>query len=379
MNAIAQPSPASLSGSKLDNRRMLAALIDLAVVGVGAAAIVSVAGSVGAPLVAVIAGWALYYYFACESGGGQTLGKRLLGLRVVMVDGRTPGMRDVAVRTVLRLVDTALIGLVSMLATGERRARLGDLAAGTMIVTTDTGPKPAAAAAVAAPAAAAPVADEAVADETETEELAEPEAPPVPEMRPFEPETDPTPYRPVLGEGFEDDPAEDESAEDEPVADEPAPAAFEPAVSEPVAVEPVADEPAAEVDEPVVELFQPSGGESAEGPPAAVEPGSAPVELTVVEPPVVEPPAVELSVVEAPPAADHSLDIATPSLKELAQDVRAAKEPVVEVEVAGPEVDVDGPDMTVRSVETVSAIDLIMGGDEPVEDAPADEQPPATA
>jgi hypothetical protein len=35
--------------------------------------------------------------------------------------------------------------------------------------------------------------------------------------------------------------------------------------------------------------------------------------------------------------------------------------------------------MTVRSVETVSAMDLIMGGDEPAQDPPADEHPPATA
>src|SRR5918997_7154505 len=162
MNTIVRASAASQSGSKLDNRRMPAALIDLAVVGAGAAAILVAAGvlggdggSVGAPLAAVVAGWALYYYFACESGGGQTLGKKLLNLRVVTVDGRAPGMRDVAVRTVLRLVDTALVGLVSMLATGERRARLGDLAAGTMIVSTEAGPAPRAA--TAAPVVEAPV------------------------------------------------------------------------------------------------------------------------------------------------------------------------------------------------------------------------------
>jgi uncharacterized RDD family membrane protein YckC len=391
MNAIAQPSAASVSGSKLDNRRMLAALIDLAVVGAGGAAILVAAGVLGgsgsmsAPLAAVVAAWALYYYFACETGGGQTLGKKVLGLRVVTLDGRAPGMRDVAVRTVLRLIDTALVGLVSMLATGERRARLGDLAAGTIIVSTDA-PKAAAAAAVAAP----------VAEETEAPaEPAVAETPPVPELRPFDPEPESddapdAPYRPVLGEGFED----------EPVADEPTVAMVEPAASEPAA-----DEPAE--DDPVVELVQPHGDEpaggSAAGQPApAAEPASAPVELSVVEQP-----AVELSVVEAPPvvepaphdpaahveplpgADEHSLDIATPTLMELARDVQAAKgaepvaevspEPAVEVEIAGPEVDVDGPDVTVRSVETVSAMDLIMGGDEPAEDSPADEHPPATA
>ena len=389
MNAIAQPSAASLSGSKLDNRRMLAALIDLAVVGAGAAAILVAAGVLGgsgsmsAPLAAVVVAWALYYYFACESGGGQTLGKKALGLRVLTLDGRAPAMRDVAVRTVLRLVDTALVGLVSMLATGERRARLGDLAAGTMIVSTEAAPKVAAAAAVAAPA-----------------EAADPETPPVPELHPFDPQPESAPYRPVMGEGFEDEP-EEEPVPEEPVADEPA--ADEPVVDspEPLAAEPAPREPADEeptADESVVELVQPNG----DVPAPAAEPAPAPVELSVVEQP-----AVELSVVEAPPvvepapedpvahveplprADEHSLDIATPSLKELARDVEAAKgaepaaeaapEQAVEVEIAGPEVDVNGPDMSVRSVETVSAIDLIMGGDEPAEDSPADEHPPATA
>src|SRR5919106_5468911 len=137
MNAIAQPSAGSVSGSKLDNRRMLAGLIDLAVVAAGAAVILVAAGAVGgdgagvgAPLAVVVIGWALYYYFACESGGGQTLGKKVMNLRVVRVNGTPAGMREVAVRTVLRVVDTVAVGLIAMLASGERRARVGDLAAG---------------------------------------------------------------------------------------------------------------------------------------------------------------------------------------------------------------------------------------------------------
>lgn len=156
MNALAQPSAASVSGSKLDNRRMLAALIDLSIVGAGAAAILVAAGvlggdgaGVGAPLAAVVVGWALYYYFACESGGGQTLGKRVMNVRVVRVDGTPAGMSEIAVRTALRVVDTLVVGLVAMLASGERRARVGDLVAGTMLVSSDgsTTAMPAAAAA----------------------------------------------------------------------------------------------------------------------------------------------------------------------------------------------------------------------------------------
>lgn len=147
MNAIAHASPLSAGGPQLDNRRVIAGLIDLLVVLAGALLIGFAAGFSGAELQnagpalsAVIAAWALYYYFACESGGGQTLGKRLMKIRVVSVDGRPAGMREIAVRTVLRLVDGLflyLVGLVVMLVTGERRGRLGDLAAGTMIVSAD--------------------------------------------------------------------------------------------------------------------------------------------------------------------------------------------------------------------------------------------------
>ena len=51
----------------------------------------------------MILGWALYYYFALESGGGQTVGKKLMKLRVVCADGRPAGMREIAVRTILRV------------------------------------------------------------------------------------------------------------------------------------------------------------------------------------------------------------------------------------------------------------------------------------
>src|SRR5688572_572719 len=149
MNAIAHVTATPLSGPKLDNRRMLAGLIDLLIVGVGGAAILAAAGVIGggggelsAPLLAVAVCWGLYYYFACESGAGQTVGKRLMRIRVVLVDGRPADIGDVAVRSALRVVDTALVGLIVMLATGERRGRLGDLGAGTMVVSVDEGAGP---------------------------------------------------------------------------------------------------------------------------------------------------------------------------------------------------------------------------------------------
>ena len=173
MNATAHASAAPTTGPKLDNRRVLAAIVDLAIVVAGtlvilfaADALSSDTGDVRGALSAVILGWALYYYFALESGEGQTLGKKLMKLRVVRADGRPAGMSEIAVRTVLRVVDGIglyIVGLIVMLATGQRRQRLGDMAAGTIIV--DASAPPAMPPApVAAPVDEAPV-DEPPADE----------------------------------------------------------------------------------------------------------------------------------------------------------------------------------------------------------------------
>jgi uncharacterized RDD family membrane protein YckC len=77
----------------------------------------------------------LLYYFALEAAIGQTVGKLLLGLRVVSTDGSRPSVVAIAARTLLRVVDWLpllyLVGFIAMLATGVRRQRLGDLAAKT--------------------------------------------------------------------------------------------------------------------------------------------------------------------------------------------------------------------------------------------------------
>ena len=131
---MAAPAEASRvpTGPALDNRRVAAALIDLVV----PAALVLAAYAAGleltAAVVLVIAGWTLFYFFALETDGGQTLGKRAMGLRASRPDGQPADTRQVAIRTVLRVIDHPL-GLVVMAVTGDRRLRLGDLAAGTVV------------------------------------------------------------------------------------------------------------------------------------------------------------------------------------------------------------------------------------------------------
>src|SRR5437588_235386 len=62
----------------------------------------AIPGFLGAGLLAV-AIW-LTYYFVCEATTGQTIGKRIAKLRVVMRDGRPAPANAIAARTVLRLM-----------------------------------------------------------------------------------------------------------------------------------------------------------------------------------------------------------------------------------------------------------------------------------
>ena len=68
---------------------------------------------------------------------GRSIGKLAAGLRVVRVGGESEGFLTVAVRNFLRIVDFLpafyVVGVISILVTG-RNQRLGDLAAGTLVV-----------------------------------------------------------------------------------------------------------------------------------------------------------------------------------------------------------------------------------------------------
>jgi uncharacterized RDD family membrane protein YckC len=233
------PTPELLSGSRLDNRRVGAALIDIAIMLPFLAVLYVLAGDSPA-YPALAAAWALFYYFASESGAGQTLGKHLLGLRVVRSDGRPADMGAIAVRTALRLVDSLfgyLLGLLVMLRTGERRQRIGDLAARTVV--TDARSAMATAGAPAEAAAAedetfgegfgAPGADAAAAEPEPTHDQPEPEflGAPLEEVEP-EAYAEDQPEPDFLGAPLEE--VEPEAYE-EPAADpEPEPEALEPPV-----------------------------------------------------------------------------------------------------------------------------------------------------
>lgn len=90
------------------------------------------------PATGVWMGLAFAWYAVPEIAYATTFGKHLVGLRVVTrATGGRPEPWRVLVRTAARPIDLLpalyLLGLVLVLVTGRRRARLGDLLAGTSV------------------------------------------------------------------------------------------------------------------------------------------------------------------------------------------------------------------------------------------------------
>jgi uncharacterized RDD family membrane protein YckC len=80
----------------------------------------------------------LFYNFSFEVVlHGQTIGKRMIGIKVMRLDGREPGLTDYLLRSVFYLVDVVFsLGVIAALMVGStaRHQRLGDLTAHTTLV-----------------------------------------------------------------------------------------------------------------------------------------------------------------------------------------------------------------------------------------------------
>jgi len=89
------------------------------------------------PLCMVFLIFIFLYFIFLEGFAGATLGKKLLGLRVVQINGERPGLVKGAIRNLLRLVDGLpafnLVGILLILHSAER-ARFGDRVAGTRVI-----------------------------------------------------------------------------------------------------------------------------------------------------------------------------------------------------------------------------------------------------
>ncbi len=128
--------------------RIVAGILDLFIVGILSWFFIYVASSIFEafdvdwmgriflmlmPLVLLIAYHALSEYLA----NGQSVGKKVLGIRVVRVDGQRAGMREAVLRAVVLIIDLVLssgvLGVL-LIATSRRRQRLGDMAANTVVI-----------------------------------------------------------------------------------------------------------------------------------------------------------------------------------------------------------------------------------------------------
>jgi uncharacterized RDD family membrane protein YckC len=79
------------------------------------------------------------YYIVFEGLIGATVGKLMMGLQVVDLEGHPIGLGKAFIRSILRIVDGLpvlyLVGFVCAAVTSKHQ-RLGDMAAGTLVVRT---------------------------------------------------------------------------------------------------------------------------------------------------------------------------------------------------------------------------------------------------
>ncbi len=89
------------------------------------------------PLCISFLGVIIAYFILLEGAFGATIGKRLLGLQVVRLDGARPGMKRAAIRNLLRAVDSLpafnILGII-LITTSPEKARFGDRVAKTRVI-----------------------------------------------------------------------------------------------------------------------------------------------------------------------------------------------------------------------------------------------------
>jgi len=123
-------------------RRFAAAILDLVVAGAlaGSASwlgsmLPGAIGGLAGPTLGFLCFWGYHVLFELR-GDGRTLGKRLLRLRVVDIRGLPVGPMQSMVRNIVRILDLIPAGGLGMLSAmiDPAHRRLGDLAAGTVVV-----------------------------------------------------------------------------------------------------------------------------------------------------------------------------------------------------------------------------------------------------
>ena len=91
-------------------------------------------------IVCLILGALLFYDLICEIFfNGQSVGKKVLKIKVISLDGGNPTVGQYLLRWAFRLVDftlTSQLGATICVAASEKKQRIGDLVAGTTLIKT---------------------------------------------------------------------------------------------------------------------------------------------------------------------------------------------------------------------------------------------------
>jgi uncharacterized RDD family membrane protein YckC len=143
MITFEQPTPDLGTERDIVSKRSVAFLIDLTGLAVVLGITTNIAFLAWEPLgflvlaLDVVLPFAYFIYFEAEYG--QTIGKMLMDIVVVSEDDGSISYKEATVRTLLRPFDT--LGLVAIYVT-DRKQRIGDLAADTVVVKTKEKPDP---------------------------------------------------------------------------------------------------------------------------------------------------------------------------------------------------------------------------------------------
>ena len=143
MVTFERPTPDLGTERDIVSKRSIAFVIDL----IGLAVVLGITANIAfltwEPLgflvlaLDVVLMFAYFIYFEAEYG--QTIGKMLMDIVVVSEDDGSISYKEATVRTLLRPLDT--LGLVAIYVT-DRKQRIGDLAADTVVVKTKEKPDP---------------------------------------------------------------------------------------------------------------------------------------------------------------------------------------------------------------------------------------------
>lgn len=133
-------------------RRAVAVIIDAIIIGIviggiggvlggammsGSSDPTAAAGSLGM-IQGILGLLGFLYLVVMEALTGQTIGKMVMGIRVVKVDGTPISWKESIIRNILRIIDGLLAYIVGAIFvwTSPMKQRLGDKAAGTIVVRT---------------------------------------------------------------------------------------------------------------------------------------------------------------------------------------------------------------------------------------------------